>query len=71
MLVARLTDGSRWGTTEETIAKALSMGKQVVFEHQLVIRHETTTVNKVDMARAKVAELLRDHAMSRKITDSD
>ena len=47
------------------------MGKQVVFEHQLVIRLETTTVNKVDMARGKVAELLRDHAMSRKITDSD
>jgi hypothetical protein len=71
MLIARLADGSRWGSTEERIAGALSVEKQVVFERQLVLRLDTTTVNNVDMARAKIAELLRNHALARNNADSD
>ena len=58
MLISRLVEGNRWGTTEQRIAKELSEGNQVVFENQAVMTLDTTVVGKVDRARAVVQELV-------------
>jgi hypothetical protein len=65
MLSCRLAGGSTSGTTEEAIANALSVGKEVLFEKLIVMKLETICEDKVGKARTKVAELVRAHSENR------
>ena len=67
MLICRLGGGSSGGTTEERIAKAFSKGKDVVFEDQIVLKLEMTAFPKVDLARNKVREILRNHSQHNQV----
>jgi len=65
MLSCRLAGGTTSGTTEEAIAHTLSVGKEVLFDKQVVMKLETICEDKVGNAQMKVADLVRAHREKR------